>query len=251
MKLKYILLIATIVGFSKINAGDILTPAHPKTTLKATKTSRPGNLVGCDLAFSRNSYHNSNAGKKSNISTSGSFSIIPTFQFNVASNWAASIGLRVDSYNGKYDNAPFHSEEKEMSYGPSLSIYHYCDDPCDEDDWSPFVGANVGYYAGPRKYITWDDNTPNQAHHVENGKISSFEGGIFTGTYYRLNDNFGAMAKVSLFDFNTYKTVYSKSSPDSFGSNSHFDLFSGGNVGIYYNLGERKTNEVSVDGIST
>jgi hypothetical protein len=238
MKLKYMLLIATLIGFSTSYAGDIFAPAKPQKPFTAPTTHGPGTLVGLDFGYYHNTYHDHSAGKTTNPGPSGYVGFMPNVQFYLLNNWAASIGIGINSYHDVSDFSPFHSDEKEMYFGPSLSLYHYCDDPCD-DDLYPFFGFDAFYYTGPRTYTHWQDNGPDLTHHVEKGKLTESGLGIFGGANYNLGKHFGVSGRVNVLDYTMDKTVYDKTNPDYFRSSGHLNIFREARAGIYLRIGNK------------
>lgn len=195
----------------------------------------PGTLLGARLSYYNNGYFDINNDKKEKTGPSRNLSVVPTFQVGLGKGWATNIGLGINSYKSEDLNTQYNTVTKENSYGLDLGFYHYCEDPCDEDDWYPFGGFEMGYYSGTREYVNTNNMTKVQF--TENGKILNISERLVGGAYYRVSDNVGLFGSFNLVSMDNYRTYPNKSNTTNGWGSTRYNFLNGARIGAFVKLG--------------
>lgn len=205
-----------------------------------TGTQGPGTLIGLNYGMYHNGYHSFSGSKSTNNGPVFSQTFTPAFQTQLSGQWYGSLGFGYNTYKSTdyYTQGivNFTNTVNENYFGPSLEVLRYCDDPCDDDDWYPYMGLDLSYFAGSRKESTYDDATKKTS--TVNGKVMDLNVGLVGGAYYDLGKNFGLFGRMNMLSWDRFKTIDNKANENNYRVKTGFNFFNGGSLGLYFKLGK-------------
>jgi hypothetical protein len=202
---------------------------------KAIPVNKMG--IGLDLDFSSGNTIRYADGNDVQDAPSINYSISPNFRMPLSREFAGAVGLNYGTRTETVKSDNFTEETKTVSFGPSLSIYRYCD-PCwsEEDcmDFFTFLGFDFDYCSGKREYeyLFHQNNSTIRT----TGSVRSISTALTAGALYRLMPNIYVQGNVNALSFMNTRTIWDNSDKNDYQRNNRVSLFRVVQVGLVGNF---------------